>query len=103
MVTMTKELFYERVIDALDDAHCIAWDGCHKIYLALDETEANWFRSEYEVVFQGDSEQMFDELYEWWQSSCSLRFVQSVEHNEDDPNAGFTSLIDQFDEEDDDE
>lgn len=31
--------YFLRVVDALYETRLIAWDGCHKIYLALDEYE----------------------------------------------------------------
>jgi hypothetical protein len=35
---------------------------------------------------------------EWWEASCFLRFVTAVEHNADDPIAGYRRLIAQGDE-----
>ena len=34
---------WTRVLKALPDTKLIAFDGCHKIYLALDEEEREWF------------------------------------------------------------
>lgn len=34
-------------------------------------------------------------LDDWYASSCDLKFIQAVWHNEADPNAGFVSLISQ--------
>jgi hypothetical protein len=38
---------------------------------------------------------MLTKIRHWWEDSCSLRFIQSVETNNDDPNAGFKSVIPQ--------
>ena len=37
----------------------------------------------------------------WWDESCPLRFVNAVTTNHADPNAGFTDVVPQFDEDDD--
>ena len=96
-----KEYWWD-VEEALDNARLIAFDGCHKIYIAMDETEAEWFRNNYnpEVcetsrTFEGNEWQMLAKLLEWWSESCSLKFIHAVVHNEEDPNAGYTNLIPQ--------
>ncbi len=94
MNTLPSPLF-DKVARAIADAHLIAFDGCHKIYLAMDEIEAEWFRENYEVTFFGSPNEMLDTLYGWWKESCPLKFVQAVSHDEFDPNAGFESLIEQ--------
>jgi hypothetical protein len=38
---------------------------------------------------------MLTKIRHWWEDSCSLRFIQSVATNHDDPNAGFRSVIPQ--------
>lgn len=88
---------WEAVEEYLQDALSISWDTCHKIYLAMDETEAAWFAKNYdEATVKGSPEEMLETIKEWWDESCELRFVNAVWHNEDDPNAGFVSLISQF-------
>jgi hypothetical protein len=96
------EEYWEDVEEALEGAHLIAFDGCHKIYVAMDETEAEWFRNNYtpEVcetsrTYEGTVWGMLQKLREWWGESCPLRFIQAVEHNEEDPSAGYTRLIPQ--------
>jgi hypothetical protein len=84
----------------IDEAILIAWDGCHKIYLALDQREANWFRSSYPYIVEDTSEAMLATLMDWYDNSCGLKFVSGVRYNADDPNAGFISLIEQFDQRD---
>jgi hypothetical protein len=99
----TKTELFDKVEAAIDDAILIAWDGCHKMYLAMDATQAAWFRAEYPHVVQDSPDRMLDTLLEWWDESCWLKFVNAVWTNEDDPNAGFVSLIPQGAEEDDDD
>lgn len=87
---------WEAVEEYLQDALSISWDGCHKIYLAMDEDEHTWFCENYEDTRHGSPEELLEILREWWDSSCSLRFISAVSHNAIDPNDGFVSLISQF-------
>lgn len=88
---------WEAVEEYLQDALSISWDTCHKIYLAMDETEAEWFAANYdEATVKGSPEEMLETIKEWWDASCPLRFVSAVWHDSEDPNAGFVSLISQF-------
>jgi hypothetical protein len=101
MATTTMEDYWGDVKEAVEYAKCISFDGCHKIYLAMDDTQAKWFKENYngaecdDRTFEGTPEQMFELLVNWYENSCSLKFIQSVETNEDDPNEGFTNLIPQ--------
>lgn len=85
------------------DARLIAFDGCHKIYLAMDDEQADWFRENYngtsctDRTFTGTPKEMMRMLRTWWDESCGLKFIQSVVTDYDDPNAGFVSLISQDD------
>jgi hypothetical protein len=93
MTTMTE--YWDRVEDALSDAHLIAWDTCHKIYVALDETEAWWFRANYDNIVEGPADVLLTTLREWYDESCGLRFIQGVRRDAVNPNAGFVDLIPQ--------
>lgn len=101
--TPTLPDYFDPVIDAVENALLIAFDGCHKIYLAMDEGEANWFRENYNGVhcddrtFEGTPEEMLNLLVTWWDNSCSLKFITAVHTNHADPNAGYISLIGQGD------
>jgi hypothetical protein len=97
MAELTKdhELF-DDVASAIEDAELIAWDGCHKIYVAMDSIEAAWFRDNYETVVVDTPERMLETVVGWYNDSCSLRFVNAVRHDAEDPNRGFTDLISQF-------
>lgn len=88
---------WEAVEEALPNAKLIAWEGCHKIYLAMDEIEEQWFidRDDYET-FTGDFDEMLAKLHEWFEASCGLRLINAVTHNATNPNAGFQQLIEQF-------
>jgi hypothetical protein len=102
MTTTLHELF-EPVADALENALLIAWDGCHKMYLAMDEEQADWFRENYngtsctDRTFTGTPKEMLNTLLTWWDESCGLKFINAVTTNHENPNAGYESLISQDD------
>lgn len=104
MSTYTIEEGWQRVEAYLPDAHLIAWDECHKIYVALDKIEADWFRENYAPnVVEGDTDLLLATLRKWYDESCWLRFISGVRHNEHNPNAGFVDLIPQGASDEDDE
>ena len=101
MSTTTMEDYWQDVKEEVQYAKSISFDGCHKIYLAMDDTQAEWFKANYNGedcdarTFVGTAEQMLALLEEWYEGSCSLKFIQSVRTNEVDANEGFESLIPQ--------
>lgn len=114
MATTDMEDYWNDVEVAMEYAHLVAFDGCHKIYLAMDEEQAEWFRNNYngkdctDMNFAAPAKVMLEQVREWYESSCPLRFVSSVKTNHEDPNAGFVSLIPQgadevYEDEDEDE
>jgi hypothetical protein len=102
-VTTKLDELLPKVREAMEGAQLVAWDGCHKIYLAMDPIEGAWFLENYEYTFQGTAQAMYETVVDWYESSCSLRFVSAVRHNADDPNEGFTHLISQFEDYEDEE
>lgn len=97
----TDTKLWDPVHEALadPDVHLIAWDGCHKVYIAQDDEQAEWFRDNYPHVVEGSCEDLLVVLASWWERSCSFRFISGVRTNHENPNAGFTTLIGQFAEE----
>lgn len=87
----------------ITEAELAAWDGCHKIYLALDDEQAEWFRDNYPHWVDGNPETMLATVEQWWDESCDLRFVNGVRTNTANPNAGFTTIVPQFADDDEDE
>lgn len=77
----------------------IAFDTCHKIYVLLDDEQVAQMREyEYDLIHTSEEmtpSQMLETLKEWYEKSCALKFIQSVETNHDNPNAGFDDLIPQ--------
>ena len=101
---------FDDVEIAINYAKGIAWDTCHKIYLLMDDEQVAKMR-EYGYGDENDPDslitreqmtpsEMLETVKKWFDDSCALRFVQSVETNHEDPNEGFISLIGQFEEED---
>lgn len=91
----TMEEGWKRVEAAVQDALLIAFDGCHKIYVAMDKEQADWFRDNYEHTLEGSSDAMLDTLHEWYDESCPLVFISAVRSSPLNPNDGFRDLIPQ--------
>jgi hypothetical protein len=102
-MTKTLDELFDRVETAVEDAILVAFDGCHKIYVAMDEEQADWFRQNYngtsctDRTFTGTPEEMFATLKVWWDESCGLKFINAVTTDHENPNAGYASLIGQGD------
>ena len=88
--TTTETTAWARVAAALPFAKGMVWDGCHKIYLAMDETEQAKFTAE---AWEHTSAPNIDTLRLWFAESCGLRFINAVTTNTTDPNAGYVHLI----------
>lgn len=94
---------WDEVAYATEDAKAITWDTCHKIYVLMDdeqvaETRGYGYGEEPDTFFTCDQmspSEMLETLKKWFEQACPLRFIQSVETNHEDANAGFTNLIEQ--------
>jgi hypothetical protein len=84
---------WKKVEKALPFAKAIAFDDCHKIYLAMDEEQVELFKAYGYKVFMTDNVAVLEVLHEWWADSCGLRFISAVSTVEGDPNKGFVDLI----------
>ena len=93
------------VYDRINNARGIAWDTCHKIYLLMDREQVEIMREYgYEQLITTDqmsADEMFEMVEDWYENSCSLRFIQAVSTNHIDSNAGFERLVDQFEDNED--
>ena len=88
-----KQPFLGNVEDALDKACSITWDGCHKIYIALDmETHNDQIEIGYEMVTVENKADALNRLWDWWTNSCGLRFINSISARDT-----FGDVIPQFD------
>jgi hypothetical protein len=95
------EDYWDEVENAVHYASGIAFDGCHKIYVLMDETQVGLMREyEYEFIFtkaDKNRNEMLEQLREWFANSCFLRFIEAVQSVPEgqDENDGFTTLIPQ--------
>lgn len=79
------------VTTAMKTAKAMHFDGCHKIYLSMDDEEvSNMEDLGYDIVAPDIAL-----LSDWFDSSCELRSISSVSTNTADPNQGFAALIPQ--------
>ena len=92
------------VRNRISEAEAIAWDTCHKIYILMDSEQVDLMRGYgYDPIITNEEmnpDDMLDKVKEWYEDSCSLRFIQAVSTNDIDPNLGFESLISQFEDQD---
>ena len=103
MVDMTAA--WGRVRDELADAKGIAWDGCHKIYVLMDDEQMERMASfGYDPLLpvpEGTASEALDVLCGWYEDSCGLRFINSIRTVTGDANDGYTNLIAQFEDQED--
>ena len=88
------------VYDRINNAKAIAWDTCHKIYILMDSEQVDLMKGYgYDPLITTDqmsADEMFLLVEDWYDSSCSLRFIDAVSTNHINPNAGFETLSPQF-------
>lgn len=93
----------DRIIEAIEGAHAITWDECHKIYISADaETTAEFKEWEYSITLIEPDANAAETLQEWYDDSCPLRFISKVSKRRSpgfDPD--FEYIIPQFDDEED--
>lgn len=92
---------WDKVEEMVEIAKGIGFDDCHKIYVLLDyEQVAQMKEYGYTTLIEAkdsDPNEMLSTIMEWYENSCSLRFVSAVASvpNGGNPNDGFFSLIEQ--------
>lgn len=93
----------DRIIEAIEGAHAITWDKCHKIYISADaETTAEFKEWDYSITLIEPEVDAAETLQEWYDDSCPLRFIQKVsKRRSPDLPPEFESVISQFDDEED--
>lgn len=99
--TVTTEMesaMWQTVYDRCHDAKAVFFEGCHKIYLAMDDEQVRLFRDyNYEHEVRGTQVEMFEAVEHWyWEVSCGSRFVSAVSTVDGDPNDGFEQVVPQF-------
>lgn len=91
MMSKIDEAFETKVRPVLESgAYSITWDGCHKIYVLMDEDEHRTMKEfGYHPLLRVKSvDEALQILRRWFDEACFLRFVCSV-----DAAAGFKDLI----------
>ena len=70
----------------LESAKGIGWDGCHKIYILMDDDQMDVMQNYgYDPLISSNQftpNQMFKIIQKWWDQSCGLRFISAVSTNE---------------------
>lgn len=108
---------YWAIREYTETAKGIAFDGCHKIYVLMDDEQMALMKEygygEHNPNFLISSDQlgpaeMATVAMMWYNDSCGLRFIQGVKTtDETNSNEGFFNIIGQFegndDEDDEDE
>lgn len=90
METLTLEEMFEEVREHTETAKLIAFDGCHKIYVAMTDSDAHWFFEHGGYTLAKEApEVMFIQLQEWYDKSCGLKFINAVD------NGDFIQLVPQ--------
>lgn len=83
--TLDRETIFVSTIMELADS--IAFDGCHKIYVQLDKQQTEQIISYgYKHIVKAEDntpEQLEETMWNWYDKSCSLRFIYAVSTNED--------------------
>jgi len=94
-----KEPWLTKVEEAVDTAVSITWEGCHKIYIMADKAaDKDMIGMGYDTVKVDDKDKAVAQLFEWWESSCSLRFINRIETTGGKVgNDQFFDVIPQFD------
>jgi hypothetical protein len=102
-MSKTMNTAWDRVRAALADADSITWDGCHKIYVAMDAQQTEEMAEiGYDPILKvTDVDDAFETLKDWYARSCGLEFISAIKTVAGDPNDKFTNLISQFEGEED--
>lgn len=79
---MFKQPYLEAVQNAVDGAVSIAWEGCHKIYIQLDQaSHEEMIGFGYTPIPIQDNDKAVQQLWEWFDNSCRLRFINATKKN----------------------
>lgn len=99
------EDIWEDVAEAVSSAKGIAFDGCHKIYVLMDDTQVRLmagygYGDESDTLYtnrQMNEAELLDTLKRWYARSqrCGLQFIDKVSTMPEgtDANEGYESLI----------
>ena len=88
-----------KVEEAVSKAVLVAFDGSHKMYVAMDQQTADWFQTWYPETVSSTAGDMLEALQYWWDQSDELRFIQSL-WSVNTPEEDYEYIIEQGSEED---
>lgn len=94
-ITRQAEIWSD-IAHVLESAHAIASDECHRIYIVLDDEQVK-SHQDYSLLITRDEQtpsEMLNTVQTWFDSSCELRFIESVKTTADGKDE-FTQLITQ--------
>ena len=98
-MTTLKPEFIQRIDEHTTTAKGIAFDGCHKIYILMDDAQMEQMAGYgYDPLIpssQMTPNEMTDTVVKWFEESCGLRFVEAVSTVSGDANDGFDTVIGQ--------
>jgi hypothetical protein len=101
-MSKTFEQVWSEVEAELSEAKGISFDGCHKIYILMDDQQvkqsAEWGygKDGSFLVTDLDADEMLALIKIWYNDSCGLKFVQSVTTVDGlTPESVFDSIIPQ--------
>lgn len=111
-VLIDTEQAYWDLREYTEEAKGIAFDGCHKIYVLMDdeqmalmkeygygEDNPNYLISSSQL----NPAEMATVAMMWFKDSCGLRFIQGVYSDTTIANGGWVDIIAQFENNDDDD
>jgi len=76
-------VYDNEISTTLKYAKAIAWDTCHKIYVAMDDQEVQileeqGYGDDMLTSSQLSPEEMYLRLRDWYDNACPLRFIEAV-------------------------
>lgn len=94
-----QELSLEELIN---EAHSIAYEGCHKVYINLDENQTNvmigygYGEGSTFLIKAEDSNpyDLLETVRDWYNNSCSLRLIDAIQ-TDDEGMDKFISVVPQ--------
>lgn len=89
----------EAVRPFVKQAHSIAWDGCHKIYLLLDERQTDLmvtYGYTHLIRTEGRKRgEILDQIMQWYKESCPLKLVDAVRSSASHSDDEFICVVPQ--------
>lgn len=82
---------WDRTRIAVQRAKAMHFDGCHKIFISMDDEQV---RRAMNIGYESYAPDYL-QLREWFAQSCPMRFVSAVSTSMHDANAFYTVLVPQ--------